>query len=83
MTAPSDTPAVIPVLTSPINRPRRSGLVIWIVMMLATMKIPLAPAPEMTRPTMNISNVFEVATMSVPAAMITVDMNMQSLGLKT
>jgi len=51
--------------------------------MLATIKTPLAPAPEMTRPTMNISNVFEVATMSVPAAMMTVEMNMQSLGLKT
>ena len=50
---------------------------------LATIKIPLAPAPEMTRPTMNISNVFEVATMKVPAAMMTVEMNMQSLGLKT
>jgi len=53
------------------------------VMMLATMKIPLAPAPEITRPTMNISNVFDVATMSVPAAIMTVEMNMQSLGLKT
>lgn len=83
MTAPSETPAVIPVFTSPMKSPRRSGLVIWIVIILATMKIPLAPAPEMTRPMMNISNVFDVATTSVPAAMRMVEKNMQSLGLKT
>jgi len=83
ITAPSETPAVIPVLTSPMNSPRRSGLVIWIVMILATIKMPLAPAPEITRPTMNISKVFEFATMSVPTAMATVEKNMQSRGLNT
>jgi hypothetical protein len=52
-------------------------------MMLATMKIPLAPAPEITRPTMNILNEPEVAMMRVPAEMSRVEKNMQSRGLKT
>lgn len=53
------------------------------VMILATMKMPLAPAPEITRPTINISKVFEFATISVPTAIATVEKNMQSRGLNT
>jgi uncharacterized UPF0146 family protein len=51
--------------------------------MLATMKIPLAPAPEITRPTMNISNETEVAMMIVPIEINRVEKNMQRRGLKT
>lgn len=52
-------------------------------MILATMKMPLAPAPEMTRPMMNVSKVFALETVSVPAAMTMVEKNMHSRALNT
>ena len=83
MTAPSETPTVIAVLARPMYRPLRFGLVIWIAMMLATMKIPPPPAPVITRPKMKCSNDTEVDVTTDPIHIIIVEQNMHSRGLKT
>jgi len=83
ITAPSETPTVIAVLARPIYKPRRFGLVIWMAMMLATMKMPPPPAPVTTRPRMKCSNDMDVDVMTDPMHIIMVEKNMHSRGLKT
>ena len=50
MTAPRETPIVYPVLTRPINSPRRRLLVISITRMTLRGMIPAAPTPAIARP---------------------------------
>jgi hypothetical protein len=83
MTAPSETPTVIPELTRAMYNPRRLGEVICMTMILATMRIPPPPAPVNARPTMKVLKEFEIPVMAVPIQIKTVEKNMQSRGLNT
>ena len=83
MTAPSETPTVIAVFARPMYKPLRLGLVIWIAMMLATMKMPPPPAPLTTRPMIKCSKDTDVDVMADPMAINMVEKNMHKRGLNT
>jgi hypothetical protein len=83
MTAPSDTPTVIAVLARPMYSPLLFGLVIWIAMMLATMKMPPPPAPVTTRPKIKCSKEIDVDVMTDPILINMVEKNMHRRGLNT
>jgi len=83
MTAPSETPTVIAVFARPMYNPLRLALVIWIAMMLATMKMPPPPAPVIARPKTKCSNDTEVDVMINPTLINMVEENMHNRGLNT
>jgi len=64
-------------------KPLRLGLVIWIAMILATMKMPPPPAPVITRPKTKCSNDTEVEVMINPVLINMVEKNMHRRGLNT
>jgi hypothetical protein len=83
ITAPSETPTVIAVFARPMYKPRLFGLVIWIAMMLATMKMPPPPAPVTMRPIMKCSKETDVDVIIEPMQISMVEKNIQRRGLKT
>jgi hypothetical protein len=71
------------VLARPMYKPLRFGLVIWIAMMLATMKMPPPPAPVTMRPTIKCWKDTEVEVMADPIQINMVEKNMHRRGLNT
>jgi hypothetical protein len=71
------------VLARPMYKPLRFGLVIWIAMMLATMKMPPPPAPVTMRPMIKCSKDTEVDVMVDPIQINMVEKNMHRRGLNT